>query len=100
LVSEKKDAIPYGGVILDAAGNVYGTTYYGGSFVFGTVFKIDTSGSERVSTTLLARRTAPIPWAGAVILDATRDIYGVTPFGGDLSCPALSPIGCGTVFKG
>jgi uncharacterized repeat protein (TIGR03803 family) len=33
-------ALPYDGVILDAAGNLYGTTFFGGSDNFGTVFKL------------------------------------------------------------
>src|SRR5258708_5065837 len=32
--------VPYGGVILDAAGNLYGTTSSGGSFIHGTVYQI------------------------------------------------------------
>jgi len=30
---------PSGGVIRDSAGNLYGTTYYGGTDACGTVFK-------------------------------------------------------------
>ena len=32
--------VPNGGVILDAAGNLYGTTSSGGSFIHGTVYQI------------------------------------------------------------
>jgi uncharacterized repeat protein (TIGR03803 family) len=39
---------PIGGVVLDSAGNVFGTTYYGGTFDSGTVFKIDAAGTETV----------------------------------------------------
>jgi uncharacterized repeat protein (TIGR03803 family) len=31
---------PYGGVLLDVAGNIYGTTYYGGQYSWGVVFEI------------------------------------------------------------
>ena len=32
--------VPVSGVVRDAAGNIYGTTENGGSFGFGTLFKI------------------------------------------------------------
>jgi hypothetical protein len=32
--------VPYGGVILDALGNLYGTTSSGGTFIHGAVFEI------------------------------------------------------------
>src|SRR5437870_5392723 len=33
-------AHPYAGLIADASGNLYGTTYYGGANGYGTVFKL------------------------------------------------------------
>src|SRR5579864_3881877 len=41
-------AAPYAGLTRDAAGNLYGTTYYGGAGGKGTVFKIDAAGTESV----------------------------------------------------
>ena len=42
-------ANPYfGGVVLDAQGNLYGTTVRGGAYGAGTVFKLDTTGNETV----------------------------------------------------
>jgi uncharacterized repeat protein (TIGR03803 family) len=31
---------PFAGLIFDASGNLYGTTYYGGAYGFGMVFEI------------------------------------------------------------
>jgi uncharacterized repeat protein (TIGR03803 family) len=39
---------PYAGVIADSAGNLYGTTYNGGAFGYGTVYKLTPTGQETV----------------------------------------------------
>src|SRR6267378_2444078 len=35
-------AKPLAGLVRDSAGNLYGTTYYGGKYGLGSVFKMDT----------------------------------------------------------
>jgi len=87
---------PYGGVVRDAAGNLYGTTSYGGAFSNGTVFKLDTTRKETVLYSFTGGSDGAIPLAG-LILDAAGNLYGTTEAGGDLNCK--SPVGCGTVFK-
>ena len=39
---------PFAAVILDSAGNLYGTTGYGGSANAGVVYRLDTAGHETV----------------------------------------------------
>ncbi len=80
------------------AGYVYGTTYHGGNFGFGTVFKIDPSGAETVLYSFTGGADGGGPQA-ALVSDGDRNLYGPTSYGGDLSCPAQYPIGCGTIFK-
>jgi uncharacterized repeat protein (TIGR03803 family) len=82
-------ADPCAGVIRDAAGNIYGTTVFGGSFQYGTVFKVDSKGKETVLHSFAGPDGAD-PWAG-VIRDAAGNIYGTTVYGG--CCKD------GTVFK-
>ncbi len=41
-------AYPYAGLIRDSAGNLYGTTYFGGSSDFGSVFEVSKTGTETV----------------------------------------------------
>jgi uncharacterized repeat protein (TIGR03803 family) len=84
---------PFSGVILDAAGNLYGTTYQG-SLGFGVVYKLDTSGHQSALYTFtgLADGGNPI---GGLLLDATGNLYGTTANAG-------SPVGSygnGVVFE-
>jgi len=80
---------PFSGVILDRAGNLYGTTLYGGTLKRGIVFKLEASGRETVlhSFTGLGGKKP----REALILDAAGNLYGTTPVGG---APRH-----GTVFK-
>lgn len=78
-----KGANPSAGVTRDAAGNLYGTTVNGGAFNYGTVYKIDTAGQERVLYSFPAEYSpdGSNPTAG-VILDAQGNLYGTTPGAG------------------
>jgi uncharacterized repeat protein (TIGR03803 family) len=85
-------------VIRDNAGNLYGTTLYGGDLTCsdpdgcGVVFKLDTSGKEKVLHTFTGKADGGGPYAG-VIRDAAGNLYGTAAYGGDPNC------GCGVVFK-
>jgi uncharacterized repeat protein (TIGR03803 family) len=84
---------PYAGVIRDAAGNLYGTTQFGGDRTCGcgTVFKLDTSGKESVLYSFTGKGGGgQFPQAG-VIRDAAGNLYGTTFVGGAFNN--------GTVFK-
>ncbi len=70
---------PNGGVVRDAAGNLYGTTAYGGAFNFGTVFKLDTTGQETVLYTFTGGADGAIPLAGLIRTSATPDACVVLP---------------------
>jgi uncharacterized repeat protein (TIGR03803 family) len=82
------------GVILDAAGNLYGTTSLGGVGNVGTVFKVDATGKETVVYSFQGGTDGAYPHAG-LIRDAAGNLYGTTWGGGsDLG----SGTGGGTVF--
>jgi uncharacterized repeat protein (TIGR03803 family) len=86
-------ASPNGGLILDAAGNLYGTTFAGGSASnSGTVFKIDASGNHTVLYRFTGKVDGKNPVAG-VIRDAAGNLFGTTYRGGTFY------FGSGTVFK-
>jgi uncharacterized repeat protein (TIGR03803 family) len=86
-------AYPYAGLLLDTAGNLYGTTTVGGSSNDGTVFKVDASGAETVLHSFSGADGIG-PYAG-VLMDAKGNLYGTTQNGGT----GCSGTGCGTVFK-
>ena len=86
------------GVVLDASGNIYGSTSSGGAACgeCGVVFVLGTSGKETVLHSFTRGGDGAYP--GAVVLDASRNIYGAAGGGGDLTC-GYNGEGCGTVFK-
>jgi uncharacterized repeat protein (TIGR03803 family) len=98
-------ALPRGGVVFDAAGNLYGTTTQGGNNnactpIFtgcGTVYRLSPHKNGWLFTTLYTFQGSPdgaFPNA-ALILDAAGNLYGTTAYGGVVNCQ----FGCGTVFK-
>jgi uncharacterized repeat protein (TIGR03803 family) len=82
---------PVGGVVRDTAGNLYGTTQYGGSSGNGVVFKVDKSGTETVLYSFAGGTTDGCGPYGGLVRDKAGDLYGTTP-----SCGASNN---GTVFK-
>lgn len=88
---------PMAGLARDSRGNLYGTTYYGGAYGAGTVFKLDLMGNETVLYSFTGGGDGGLPIAG-LILDSEENLYGTTPDGGDLSC-GFENEGCGVVFK-
>ncbi len=83
----------------DAAGNILGTTFEGGTNGYGTVFQLmNTSTGQWVETgyySFSGTRDGAYPVAG-VLLDSFGNVYGTTEFGG----LALGQEGLGVVFLG
>jgi uncharacterized repeat protein (TIGR03803 family) len=96
---------PTGGLLRDAAGNLYGTTIDGGQKGSncnggdcGVVFKLDTAGKETVLHTFTGGRDGQWP-DGGLIIDTAGSLYGTALQGGDLKCAFSYIKGCGVVFK-
>jgi uncharacterized repeat protein (TIGR03803 family) len=83
-------ANPYGGVAQDSAGNLYGTTYQGGHYNLGTVFKLDTAGKETVLHSFGGQQDGAYPMGVTLVLDSAQNLYGTTSDGGG---------GYGVIFK-
>ena len=96
---------PYGGVILDKRGNLYGVTTLGGiglcegGLGCGTVFKVDKTGQESVLHAFESpnvKRDGANPDASLTLDPTTGALYGTTTIGGGTGCGGS---GCGTVFR-
>lgn len=89
---------PIGGLILDASGNLYGTTAEGGGPENGgTVFELSPTASGWTETTLYSFQTSS---GGAepdstLVMDGAGNLYGTTFFGPTGNCVG----GCGVVFE-
>jgi uncharacterized repeat protein (TIGR03803 family) len=69
---------PYSGLTLDAAGNLYGATFYGGGTAnAGVAFKLDPAGDEAILYTFTVGQDGCNPWA-APILDSEGNLFGTT----------------------
>jgi uncharacterized repeat protein (TIGR03803 family) len=84
----------YSSLVFDKAGNLYGTTYYGGTKNLGTVFELKHSGNSWTFVLLHSFTNVPPdgygPEAG-LSFDTAGNLYGTTEFGGGH--------GAGTVFQ-
>jgi uncharacterized repeat protein (TIGR03803 family) len=91
---------PYGRLVRDGAGNLYGTTASGGDVICGcgTVFKLDPAGKE---TILYAFKGYPVdgatPWAG-LVSDKAGNLYGTTSGGGAYGDGIVFNLGMTGVF--
>ena len=72
---------PYAGVIRDSAGNLYGTTLFGGPANSGVVYKVDPTGHETVLYGFAGGADGARPYAG-VIRDSSGSLYGTAAEGG------------------
>ena len=73
---------PWASLIMDAQGNLYGTTTSGGSYKNGVVFKLDpTTRKETVLYSFIGGADGGSPQAG-LIMDAQGNLYGTTNYGG------------------
>lgn len=88
---------PFGGLVLDPEGDLYGTTATGGAFGLGTVWQLSASGIE----TVLYNFSGPdgsTPAYGSLMLDKSGNLYGVTAYGGASNDGVIFRITTGGLF--
>jgi uncharacterized repeat protein (TIGR03803 family) len=81
---------PLGPLVQDANGNLYGTTWQGGAYGYGTVFKIDPADNETVLYSFHDELDGGNPYGG-LAMDRKGNLYGTTWHGGESNY--------GTVFE-
>ena len=86
---------PDAGLIMDGAGNLFGTTFRGGSAGFGTAFEMVPNGhggwTEKILHNFGIREEDGAMPGGNLVLDTSGRLYGTAAFGGHTNS--------GTVFK-
>jgi uncharacterized repeat protein (TIGR03803 family) len=85
---------PYGTVVPDANGNLYGTTYYAGANNLGSIYRLSRHNGVWIETGLYSFKggtdgSGPI---STIVADAAGNLYGTTSEGG-------AACSCGTIFK-
>jgi len=93
-------ALPFGGLVRDRQGNLYGTTAIGGTCNSdvgnGTVFKLSPEGVETVLYAFLGASDGSDP-SGNLVRDKKGNLFGTTEAGGDMA--GCGGFGCGVVFE-
>jgi uncharacterized repeat protein (TIGR03803 family) len=82
-------------LVIDQAGNLYGTTVQGGEFGGGTVFQLSPSGTHTVLYSFTGGADGGQPYGG-VTLDPQGNLYGSTVVGGS---GGACEDGCGVAYK-
>jgi uncharacterized repeat protein (TIGR03803 family) len=99
---------PWGNLVQDSQGNIYGTTMGGGpqssppcgppdAFGCGTIFKLSPNADGSWTESILYRFTGLADGLDPdyLVIDTQGNLYGAALFGGSENCPG----GCGTIFK-
>jgi uncharacterized repeat protein (TIGR03803 family) len=93
---------PLSNLVMDAAGNLYGTTFVGGAYGAGEVFELsrnsDGNWTEAVLYSFTGGSDGANPYYAGVILDSSGNLYGTTAGGGAFGLGAvfeLTPTGSG-----
>ena len=88
-------------VVFDAAGNMYGSSTYGGNSNLGAVWEMTPAGNGTWNESVIYGFLGPLYGDGdrghGVALDEQGNIYGTTYYGGNTEC--FDNYGCGVVYE-
>ena len=93
---------PWGSLIFDAAGNLYGTASGGGACGWGIAFELvpqaNGNWTEKILHNFGCGSDGAEPLVG-LVFDTAGNLYGTTYYGGTSSCNDGNGTGCGVVFE-
>jgi uncharacterized repeat protein (TIGR03803 family) len=88
---------PYGGLVMDSSGNLYGSAPLDGEYAAGVIYELANSGGTYTESVIYAFKghsDGAFPY-GDLAMDAKGRLYGTTYNGAGGNCA----FGCGTVFQ-
>jgi uncharacterized repeat protein (TIGR03803 family) len=91
----------WAGLVRDTRGNLYGTTYQGGTYNEGTVFEVTASGTETILHSFNNNGTDGYGPVARLAIDSQGNLYGTTEFGGTYTYGTvfeLTPSGTETIL--
>jgi uncharacterized repeat protein (TIGR03803 family) len=93
--------LPEAGLIMDAAGDLFGTTSFGGASDYGVVFEVAKTASGYASTPIvLGSFNGPNgDYTLAGLIASAGNLFGTTQLGGANDAGSNSGLGYGTVFE-
>lgn len=91
---------PSAGLVRDSSGNLYGTTPFGGTHNMGTIFEIDSSGTESILHNFSGGAAdGAYPFFANLIMDSAGNLYGTTNEGGAFASGTVYQLSPGGVLS-
>ena len=90
---------PYDTLIIDASGNLFGTTTGGGDHGCGVVFELPAGSNTLITLATFDGATNGSSSYASLVADANGHFFGTTTYGGDLAADTNYGNGYGLVFE-